>query len=1006
MLKTRTLLNIKILIVAFLSTVIVSQSTAQCNFTDAPLGEICETAEYICGSKLNGYVGRLRVKNITEVFWNNSPNNPKAGVCNSAGQFDNTSWFSFTACSKEVHLRIHFNNCSQPQGNIGDTGIQTGLYSECRKTSSVACLDAVGAASGVVDLQYNNFVPGQLVYFVLDGYAASVCDFTIEVIAGLDTTPVIPPDPSTLEAGYITGPAQISCNQKFTPINFNLLEPERTVSFNNSCAPPPNFNPIDSVCYSWWVSPATGWNFYNNVSTGKSAQIVFNEPGTYTIYAQTNFNPFYVGSCANAASGNINSWTVTVLPENILTPAPEYICPGESRVFCGQQITHDTLIICDEDPCNIIYQQFIIKNNTYNDMGIIHLCNGGSFEFQGVRYDSPGNYQVIDDIDCAVIHQFAIQVLDINIEIQSVTRTLDCNHPFINLNAEINIPSGSTIDYKWLDDKNRLQGTNRTLQVNSPGVYTLQIEVNYNGGVCTATEHITINTDFSKPEIVASIPVVRCQFPNERPTIFVSSLNGYSSAIWTTPTGTILNSLNIRVDSANVVTGKPYVLHLVGINGCVLDTSFVLQSNFESARLELRGDDLTCKMPIVTIEAKPNTSIDSIRWNKISPDQKFYGSHLSKLTHEVNEPGVYRVDVMASSSKCWTSEEISIGENMIYPQFTFDDVLKWNCNTNSIDINPVTSPSPSVNYRWSTSSGNILTDRNTLNIVIGSPGVYRLTGIDTDNGCVKSEDLIVEEETNKPSNIIIETAHISCFNEQNGVLLINGTEGGFQPYTYYLNNQPLFYSNITDLPKGNYTLEVRDKYDCVTIEHFDIDEPEVFEIETDGQITVDFNEAETIGFTTNYPISEIESILWIDESGNVIGNDFTLDITTTLPKFISLEVTTINGCQSKAQIRVSVNNDMKVYFPNIFSPNGDGVNDRLIILKNKIPATFHKLAIYDRLGNMVYLDNKPDFESGDEGWDGTFRGQYVLPGVYVIVVEYSDFTGKLQVLKQDLTVIR
>ncbi|MFZ1526994.1 MAG: hypothetical protein WAT22_19370, partial [Saprospiraceae bacterium] len=157
--------------IVLLTTVNTASLFSQCNFQDGPLGETCSSAEYICGNKLNGYIGKLRKENITKTFWNNPISLPNTGVCNSQGQFDNTSWFSFTACSKEVHIRIFVTNCAHPTANITDTGIQTGLYRECKKTSSVACEDIIGATSGIINLSYDNFVPGELVYFVLDGYA-------------------------------------------------------------------------------------------------------------------------------------------------------------------------------------------------------------------------------------------------------------------------------------------------------------------------------------------------------------------------------------------------------------------------------------------------------------------------------------------------------------------------------------------------------------------------------------------------------------------------------------------------------------------------------------------------------------------------------------------------------------------------------------------------------------------------------------------------------------------
>ncbi|HRO73445.1 MAG TPA: hypothetical protein PK611_07225, partial [Saprospiraceae bacterium] len=539
---------------------------------------------------MDGYIGRLRTKNITEVFWNNPASNPKAGVCGNAGQFDNTSWFSFTACSKTVHLRIHYYNCVHPLNNLSETGIQTGLFSECRKSSSVACQDEVGSTSGTIDLSYNNFIPGQLVYFVLDGYASSVCDFRIEVIEGLDITPVIPPDASSLQPGYITGPVEVSCENKFTPVTYSLLEPERAVNFSNSCAPPPSFNPIDSVCYGWSVFPSKGRYFDNQDSTGKSVQIVFTEPGTYTIHAETYFNPFYVGSCANAASGTIKSWTVTVLPENIIVAAPVFVCPGDTRYFCGQLITGDTTIVCDDDPCNIVRQKFVFGVSKTEDLGTQYICKGSGFLFQGINYTNAGSYSVTDDKDCSLVHNFIVEVLDIRVNINSTVQTLNCLNPNITLNSLVdNVPAGSRLDYIWNDANNKVVGNDKFLTVSEAGDYILSVYVITPSGTCSATQRITVKADFSKPEIIANVPVVRCAFPNERPAINVSSVNGYSVAEWTTPFGKQIHSLSIFVDSLNAITGNPYRLKLTGMNGCTLDTSFVLKTNFEKPDIVLTG---------------------------------------------------------------------------------------------------------------------------------------------------------------------------------------------------------------------------------------------------------------------------------------------------------------------------------------------------------------------------------------------------------------------------------
>ena len=52
------------------------------------------------------------------------------------------------------------------------------------------------------------------------------------------------------------------------------------------------------------------------------------------------------------------------------------------------------------------------------------------------------------------------------------------------------------------------------------------------------------------------------------------------------------------------------------------------------------------------------------------------------------------------------------------------------------------------------------------------------------------------------------------------------------------------------------------------------------------------------------------------------------------------------------------------------------------------------------VGHTLISNNQND------GWDGNFNGRAVEVGVYVYVVEYTDFAGQKKVIKKDLTLLR
>ena len=72
-----------------------------------------------------------------------------------------------------------------------------------------------------------------------------------------------------------------------------------------------------------------------------------------------------------------------------------------------------------------------------------------------------------------------------------------------------------------------------------------------------------------------------------------------------------------------------------------------------------------------------------------------------------------------------------------------------------------------------------------------------------------------------------------------------------------------------------------------------------------------------------------------------------------------------------------------ISYPNYFTPNGDGYNDRWII--NLPDEYFGLITIYDRYGKLI-KQLSPD----GSGWDGTFNGQLLPSTDYWFKVEYTE----------------
>ncbi|HRY98273.1 MAG TPA: gliding motility-associated C-terminal domain-containing protein [Bacteroidales bacterium] len=72
----------------------------------------------------------------------------------------------------------------------------------------------------------------------------------------------------------------------------------------------------------------------------------------------------------------------------------------------------------------------------------------------------------------------------------------------------------------------------------------------------------------------------------------------------------------------------------------------------------------------------------------------------------------------------------------------------------------------------------------------------------------------------------------------------------------------------------------------------------------------------------------------------------------------------------------------RIWVPNAFTPNGDGVNDRFFPVSSE-PLLMSRLTILDRWGNVVFSS-----AGGQEGWDGTRHGRPCPTDVYTWVLDF------------------
>jgi gliding motility-associated-like protein len=142
-----------------------------------------------------------------------------------------------------------------------------------------------------------------------------------------------------------------------------------------------------------------------------------------------------------------------------------------------------------------------------------------------------------------------------------------------------------------------------------------------------------------------------------------------------------------------------------------------------------------------------------------------------------------------------------------------------------------------------------------------------------------------------------------------------------------------------------------------------------------------------------------DSYVWQTPEGNFNAQQ----ITVAKEGEYSLRVVE-NGCESD-WISVFVN-DIKdcrcqPFFPNAFSPNGDGNNDVYFPVFPCTVKEFH-FRIFDRWGEKVF-----EADNIRQGWNGTFNGKQLDMGVFVFAVTYVDEVERsIKTAKGSITLVK
>ena len=308
-------------------------------------------------------------------------------------------------------------------------------------------------------------------------------------------------------------------------------------------------------------------------------------------------------------------------------------------------------------------------------------------------------------------------------------------------------------------------------------------------------------------------------------------------------------------------------------------------------------------------------------------------------------------------------------------------------------------------YQW---SPDVTTNSTATNL---GAGAYLITVTDR-KGCSSTTQYEVKQPT--PVIALVPTPDEPiCHGYQTQVGIFSASGGAGGPYTFSVNNGPQqdISATIPVFASEDIPVSVFDADGCPWDTTITINEPPEILVDLGPDVEVQLGDSITLNPFIG-SVQPIDSIVWTP-TDQYFRCPNPLDVNCLRPVISPLNISTyvldvydVNGCKGSDQIIIDVDKNRNIYLPNVFSPDGNGINDEFHPFVGAGVKQINSLQIFDRWGELVFATKEFDPDDRTSWWDGRYRNKKVNPGVYVYLMEVTFLDGVTLVYRGDVAVLK
>ncbi len=466
-----------------------------------------------------------------------------------------------------------------------------------------------------------------------------------------------------------------------------------------------------------------------------------------------------------------------------------------------------------------------------------------------------------------------------------------------------------------------------------------------------------------------------CGLPNGFIHSQVSSGSPPYSYLWSEGTTT--------PDLVNLLQGN-FILTVTDTNACYVIDSALIVSPTLPLQIQFNSSVYICDTfsnGWIKANISGGTPPYSILWNNGATLDSIY--HLSY--------GNFVITVMDAGNCQITDSTTLITTPNPVIDITAVNVACYGENSGSATATPLIGIAP-YTYTWTTNPVQFGQTANQLAI-----GSYAVTVVDF-AGCIGLDTVFIIQPDS--FNITTTVINPSCNNGSDGSIGVT-VSGATPPYSYLWNTNPAQATSVIQgLGEGNYMVTITDNNNCVrTLPQFLL--TGIIQINA-SFLTTPEQGFSPLAVSFNFTGNGANSFIWDFGDGNTSQLQNPSNIYTSSDTYHIL--LTINSdapyfCTDTAMLDIFVDKPSDIIIPNVFTPNGDEIND--YFFARSVNITIFEMIIYNRWGTEIFRTN-----SLMDKWDGTVNGSPSAEGTYFYLLKAKGADNKEFQLHGSVTLLR